>query len=96
MCSAKQRMESHTPCRSCLVQTAEMQKALDGLKGAVAALEQGGAKSGASDGQALTVKELRSELRTLASSLNECAALPLRFNRGCRARHAHACAGDTS
>ena len=56
-------------------QTAEMQKTLDGLKGAIAALEQGKAKSGAADGDALTVKELRSELRALASSLNECVVL---------------------
>ena len=59
-------------------QTAEMQKTLEGLKGAVAALEQGkAAKSGPTDGEALTVKELRSELRAMATSLNECGAPPL-------------------
>ena len=52
------------------LQTAEMQKTLDSLKDALTKLEKGkGPAEAARD--AITLTDLRSELRALASSLNE-------------------------
>jgi hypothetical protein len=49
-----------------------MQKTLEGLKDAIKALESG--KAAAQPNQdGLTLADLRSELRVLATSLNECA-----------------------
>ena len=56
---------------SCL-QTAEMQKTLESLKDALTSLEKGKVPAeGPRD--SITLTDLRSELRVLASSLNECA-----------------------
>lgn len=52
------------------LQTAEMQKTLDSLKDALTTLEKGKAPAEAAQ-DAITLTDLRSELRALASSLNE-------------------------
>lgn len=58
------------------MQTAEMQKTLDSLKEALSSLEKGKAPAETLR-DSITLTDLRSELRALASSLNECApALP--------------------
>lgn len=57
-------------------QTAEVQKTLEGLKDAIKALEEGKEAGAAAPApkEAITLSDLRSELRVLASSLNECAS----------------------
>lgn len=55
------------------VQTAEMRNVLEGLKEAVAALEGSAKQPSQKADEAITLGELRTELRALASSLNECA-----------------------
>ena len=57
--------------RACCAQTAEVQKTLESLKDALTTLEKGKAPAeGPRD--SITLTDLRSELRVLASSLNEC------------------------
>ena len=53
-----------------ILQTAEMQKTLDSLKDALATLEKGKAPA-ETVRNSITLTDLRSELRVLASSLNE-------------------------
>ena len=55
---------------ACILQTAEMQKTLDSLKAALATLEKGKAPA-ETVRDSITLTDLRSELRVLASSLNE-------------------------
>lgn len=60
---------------TCCLQTAEMQKTLGSLKDALATLEKGKAPAEAPK-DSITLTDLRSELRVLASSLNECVPGP--------------------
>lgn len=55
----------------CCIQTAEMQKTLESLKDALTTLEKGRATVEIAR-DSITLTDLRSELRVLASSLNEC------------------------
>lgn len=60
------------PC-PLLAQTAEMQKTLGELKEAIGTLEKGKAAAVEAPPDTVTLAQLRSELRVLATSLNECA-----------------------
>ncbi len=58
-----------------LAQTAEMQKTLGELKEAIGTLEKGNAAAVEAPPDTVTLAQLRSELRVLATSLNECVPM---------------------
>lgn len=87
LCIAQQRAEdlttligtTHPPFAGC-AQTAEMQKTLGELKEAIGTLEKGKAAAVEGPPDTVTLAQLRSELRVLATSLNEYV-VPLPFHR---------------